>query len=108
MDMDGTGCMDISKPSLKIGTANAICWNSLGLFRDYGLNYIFFTNKTFLFFKIESCNFQHLFKKEFRETSQNFNSIRQPIEKKENNNCLNKLNEFKFFEVSRNSFSNRC
>jgi hypothetical protein len=29
------------KPSLKIGTANAICWNSLGLFRDYGLNYIF-------------------------------------------------------------------
>ena len=25
------------KPSLKNGTANAICWNSLGLFRDYGL-----------------------------------------------------------------------
>ena len=24
-----------AKPSLKIGTANAICWNSLGLFRDY-------------------------------------------------------------------------
>ena len=29
------------KPSLKIGTAKAICWNSLGLFRDYGLNNIF-------------------------------------------------------------------
>ena len=43
-----------SKTSLKIGAANAICWNSLGLFRDYGLNYIFFRNKTFLFFKIES------------------------------------------------------
>ena len=30
-------------------------------------------NKTFLFFKIESWNFQHLSEKEFRETSQNFN-----------------------------------
>ena len=29
------------KPSLKIRTPNAICWNSLGLFRDYSLNYIF-------------------------------------------------------------------
>ena len=29
------------KPSLKIWTAKAICWNSLGLFRDYGLNNIF-------------------------------------------------------------------
>ena len=55
--------MSISKPSLKIGTANGICWNSLGLFRDYGLNYIFFRNKTFLLFKIESWNFQHLFEK---------------------------------------------
>ena len=34
-----------------------------------------------MFFKIESWNFQNLFEKEFRETSQNFNSIRQPIEK---------------------------
>ena len=49
------------KPSLKIRTANTIYWNSLGLFRDYGLNYIFFRNKTFLLFKIESWNFQHLF-----------------------------------------------
>ena len=60
------------KPSLKIGTANAIYWNSLGLFRDYGLNYIFFRNKTFLFFK--------LFEKEFRVTSQNSKSIRQWIQ----------------------------
>ena len=37
--------------------------------------------KLFLFFKIERWNFQHLLEKEFRETSQNFNSIRQPIEK---------------------------
>ena len=30
------------KPSLKIRTASAICWNYLGLFRDYGLDHIFF------------------------------------------------------------------
>ena len=53
------------KPSLKIRTANAICWNFLGLFRDYGLNYIFFRNTTFLSFKIESWNFQHLFEINF-------------------------------------------
>ena len=29
-----------------------------------------FRNNTFLFFKIENWNFQHLFEKEFRETSQ--------------------------------------
>ena len=66
----------------------------------------FFRNKTFLFFKIESWNFQVQFEIEFRETSQNFNSIRQPIKKDENNNCLNKLNELKFCEVSQNSISN--
>jgi hypothetical protein len=26
------------KPSLKFRTANAICWNSFGLFSDYGLD----------------------------------------------------------------------
>ena len=44
---------------------------------------LFFRNKTFLYFKIGSWNFQHLFKNEFGETSQNFNSIRQSIEKME-------------------------
>ena len=34
-----------------------------------------------MFFKIEKWNFQHLFETECRETSQNFNSIRQPMEK---------------------------
>ena len=71
----------IPKPSLKIATASAICCNSLGLFRDYGLNHIFFRNKTFLFYKIENWNFQHLFEKEFRENSHNFKSLSQPIEK---------------------------
>ena len=42
---------------------------------DYGLNHIFW-NILFCFLcKIESWNFQDLFEKEFRETSQNFNSI---------------------------------
>ena len=59
-----------------------------------------------MFFKIESWNFQVQFEIEFHETSQNFNSIRQPIKKDENKNCLNKQNELKFCEVSRNSISN--
>ena len=66
-------CIERPKPSLKIRTANSIFWISLGIFRDYSL-------KTFLFIKIENWNFQHLFEIEFRETSQNFNSIRQLIE----------------------------
>ena len=71
------------KPSLEIGTANAICWNSLCLFRDYGLNHTFLGLNLFLFFKIISWNLKHLFEKEFREISQNFNSIRQRIQKME-------------------------
>ena len=67
---------------------------------------ISFRNKTFLFIKIESWNCQVQFEIEFHETSQNLNSIRQPIKKDKNNNCLNKLNELKFYEVSRNSISN--
>ena len=64
-----------AKPSLKIRTASAIFWDYLGMFRDYGQKNIFFRNKTFLFFKIESWNFQHLFENEFCETSQSFNSF---------------------------------
>ena len=66
----------ITKQNLpgKFGQQSAICWDSLGLLRDYDLNDVF-CNKTFLFFKIESWNFQHLFKKEFCETSQNVNSF---------------------------------
>ena len=46
-------------------------------YRDYGLNHILFRNKTFLFFKKERWNFQHLFEMEFCETSQIFSSFRQ-------------------------------
>jgi hypothetical protein len=42
------------KPSLTIRTTSAIFWDYLGMFRDYGQKIIFFRNKTFLFFKIES------------------------------------------------------
>ena len=63
------------KPSLKISTASAIFWIYLGIFKDYNLKNISFSKKTFLFFKIESSNFQHLFEIEFHETSQNFNSF---------------------------------
>ena len=36
----------------KLGQQSSICWNSLGLFRDY-----------FFVFQDRSCNFQHLFVK---------------------------------------------
>ena len=49
---------------------------------DNGLKKVFFSNKTFLFFKIESWNFQVQFEIEFHETLQNFNSIWQPIKKR--------------------------
>ena len=65
------------KPSLKIGSVN----KAFLFWYWQWLKKIFFWNKTFLFIKIESWNFHHLFEKEFRETSQNFNSIRQQIEK---------------------------
>ena len=66
-----------SKPSRKIESVNKafLFWYWQG-----PKKYIF-RNKTFLFFKIESWNFQHLFEKGFHEISQNFNSIRQQIEK---------------------------
>ena len=91
------GCLIITqgwpepKPSLKIRLVNKalLFWY-----------WHFSSNKTFLFFKIESCNIQNLFEKEFRESSQNLNSIRQLIEKNGSKKCLNELNWSKFYEVS--------
>ena len=62
------------KPSLKIRTASTIFWIYLGIFRDYGLNNIFFRNKTF-FFQDRKLKISELVWK-------SFNSIRQHIEKK--------------------------
>ena len=69
------------------------------------LKKIFFRNKTFLFFKIESWNFQVQFEIKIRETSQNFNSFslfRQLLFSWFFIGCLIKL---KFCKVSRNSIS---
>ena len=63
-------------------------------------------NKTFLFFKIESWNFQVQFEIKFRETSQNFNSFslfRQLLFSYFFIGCLIGL---KFCKVSRNWISN--
>ena len=95
----------IPKPSLKIRTANAICWNSLGLFIDYGLNYIFVRNKTFLFFEIESWKLLASVWKLILWNLTKFQLNQTTKRKNRNSNCLNELNELKFCEVSRNSFS---
>ena len=47
---------------------------SFGSMLALRLKKYFLGNKTFLFFKIECWNFQHLFKIKFRQTSQNFKS----------------------------------
>ena len=52
----------------KLGQHSAIWWNSLGLFRDCGMNHIPL-GIFFLFFKIKSWNFQHLYRKGNHETS---------------------------------------
>ena len=89
-----------TRPLLEIGTENAICWNSLGLFRDYGLDHLFFRDTTFLFFKIEPCTFQHLFEKKMWNLTK-FQLNQTTDRKNGNKNCLNELNELKFCEVSR-------
>ena len=96
-----------SKPSLKIKTANAICWNCLGLFRDYHLNYNFLGIKLFCFqdrqLKLLASVWKmilwNLTKFQLNQTSDT---------KHGNEICLNELNELKFCEVSQNSISNRC
>ena len=62
-----------SKPSLKIRTANAICWNSLGLFRDYGLNHIFLGIKLFCFSRQKAETFSNCLKKPHKISTQSDN-----------------------------------
>ena len=92
----------------KLGQQSAIYWNSLGLCRDYGLNYIFFRNKTFLFNKIKKLKFLASVWKRISWNLTKFQLNQTTDRKNENNNCLNQLNELKFCEVSWNSVSNRC
>ena len=46
----------------KLGLQSAICWNSLGLFKDYSQNHLFLEIELFCY-KIEGWKFQHLFEK---------------------------------------------
>ena len=79
-----------------------IWWLKKELSMVHGTLQFFFRNKTFLFVKIESWNFQQLFDLGFRETLQNLSSFR-PIFRQHfsrgNKSCLNEL---KFCEVSLN------
>ena len=61
----------------RVARQYAICWLKKELSMVHGTLHIFFRNKTFLFVKIESWNFQQLFDLGFRETLQNFSSFRQ-------------------------------
>ena len=66
------------KPSLKIGSVKKsfFCFNI-----DNGLKYLFLGSKLFCFSRQKVEIFSISLKKELCETSQNFNSIRHPIEK---------------------------
>ena len=68
------------KPSLKIAPSRSHLLVEKRTILAIWLRSYFFRNKTVLFFKIESWNFQHLFDLGFHETSQNsssFSSYRQ-------------------------------
>ena len=52
-----------SKPSLKIGTTNVVCWNYLGLFRDYCLDHIISGIKLFCFSRYKAEIFSICLKK---------------------------------------------
>ena len=49
----------------KLGQQSSICWNSLGLFRDYGLNYIFLGIKLICFVRQKAETFSICLKKNF-------------------------------------------
>ena len=89
------------KPSLKTGTANAICWNSLGLFRDYGLNHILLWIKPFCFSRQKAETFSICLKKNFVITKFNsFSLFRQFLF----SYFVLCLIELKFCEVSQNLY----
>ena len=60
----------------RVARQYGICWLKKELSMVHGTLHIFFRNKTFLFVKIESWNFQHLFDLGFRETLQYFSLFR--------------------------------
>ena len=66
-------CLAHAKPSRKIEPVN----KAFLFWHWQWPKHIFFWNKTFLFFKIESWNFKNRSEKKFLETSQSFNSFTQ-------------------------------
>ena len=74
----------------------------------HGTLQFFFRNKTFLFVKIESWNFQQLFDLGFRETLQNFSSFRKTFRRHFSTGNKSCFNDLKFCEVSWNNKSKRC
>ena len=95
---DWKKCYMYPKPLLKIGTANAICWDSLGLFRNYDLNYIFLGIKLF-------CFSTSVWKRISWNLTKFQNSIRQRIQNMEIEIAWMSWMSWNFV---RNSFSNRC
>ena len=87
------------KPSLKIGSVNKTF-----LFWYWQQPKFFFRDKSFLFFKIESWNFQNLSEKEIHETSENFN----PLNSFRHFFSIGCQIELKFCEILENSFSKNC
>ena len=67
-------CNIIQNHHWKWGQQSAIFWNSLGLFREYGLHYIYLGIKLFVF-QDRKLKLSASVWKKIRETSQNFNSI---------------------------------
>ena len=61
----------------RVARQYSICWSKKALSIVRGTLHIFFRNKTFLFVKIESWKFQHLFDLRFSVTLLNFSSFRQ-------------------------------
>ena len=85
-----------------------IWWLKKELFMVHGTLQTFYRNKTFLFVKIESWNFQQLFDLGFCKTLQNFSSLRQTFRQHFSTGNKSCPNELKLCEISRNDWSKRC
>ena len=55
-------CIHFQNLSWKLGQQTAICWNSIGLFKDYGLNHICSWNKTFFVSQYKKLKLSALFR----------------------------------------------
>ena len=86
----------------RVARQYGICWFQKELSWRLGTLHIFSGMKTFLFVKIESWDFQHLFDFEFRETLQKLRSFKQHSENIFSIGIKSYLNELKSWKISRN------